>query len=84
MEGKMNEVERNKRLFLLLDKLVGLKDQESIELIETWIENDTPAMKKSFSIVKDSGNFSFFEINNKFITPEDRKDSPHHYSNRLD
>ena len=84
MEGKMNERERNKRLFLLLDKLVEIKDQKSIELIETWIENDTPAMKKSFSIVKDSGNFSFFETTNKFVTPEDRNDSPHHYSNRLD
>ena len=79
----MDEVERNTRLFILLDKLVGLKDQQSIELIETWIENDTPSMKKSFSIVKDSGNFSFFE-GTKFIQPEDRKDSPHHYTNRLD
>jgi len=79
----MTERERNTRLFLLLDKLVGLKDQQSIELIETWIENDTPSMKKSFSIVKDSGNFSFFE-GIKLPQPEDRKDSPHYYDNRLD
>jgi hypothetical protein len=83
MEPTMTERERNKRLFLLLDKLVGLKDQQSIELIETWIENDTPSMKKSFSIVKDSGNFGFFD-GTKFTQPEDRKDSPHHHTNRLD
>jgi len=79
----MSERERNKRLFLLLDKLVGLKDQQSIELIETWIENDSPSMKKSFSLVKESGNFAFFE-GLKYKQPDDRKDNPHHHLNRLD
>ena len=54
----MEERERNKRL-LLLDKLVGSKDLQSIELIETMVANDTPSIQKSFQIVKDSGNFNF-------------------------
>lgn len=57
----IDEVERNTRLFLLLDKLVGQKDLKSIELIETMVANDTPAMQKSFEIVKESGNFNFTE-----------------------
>lgn len=62
--SSMDERERNKRLFLLLDKLVGDKDLDSIELIRTWIATDTPAMKKSFEIVENSGNFNF-DGNNK-------------------
>lgn len=57
--GLLSEVERNTRLFMLLDKLVADKDIKSIELIKTWIENDTPSMKKSFDIVEKSGNFNF-------------------------
>ena len=44
----MREKERNKRLFLLLQKLLIDKDLESIKLIKTWIENDSPSMKKIF------------------------------------
>lgn len=47
----MNEVERNKLLFLLLDKLIVEKDYEAINLIQTLIVNDTDAMKKTFQIM---------------------------------
>ena len=47
----MTEKERNMRLCLLLQKLLIDKDLESIELIKTWIENDSPSMKKSFQIM---------------------------------
>jgi len=57
----MDEVERNTRLFMLLDKLVGDKDLKSIELIKTWVDTDTPAMKHSFKMVEESGNFNFKE-----------------------
>jgi hypothetical protein len=57
----MDEVERNKRLFMLLNRLVGDKDLKSIELIRTWIDTDTPAMKHSFKMVEESGNFNFKE-----------------------
>lgn len=55
----INERERNGRLLLLLNKLVGDKDLDSIELIRTWIATDTTAMKKTFQIVEESGNFNF-------------------------
>lgn len=61
----MKEIERNKRLFVLLNKLVINDDLKSIELIETWIENDSPSMKKSFQIVKDGGNFDKLTPQNK-------------------
>ena len=47
----MEEVEKNKRLLLLIDKLINEKETEFIELIETMVEKDTVAMKKSFSIM---------------------------------
>ncbi len=47
----MTEKERNKRLFLLLKKLIESDDTESIELIESLVVNDTQAMKKSFEIM---------------------------------
>ena len=50
----MKETERNRRLLLLLDKLISNKDLESIELIETMVANDTDAMKQSFKIMKKS------------------------------
>jgi hypothetical protein len=57
--SSISERERNARLLLLLNKLVGDKDLDSIELIRTWIGTDTPSMKKTFQIVEDSGNFNF-------------------------
>lgn len=54
--NNMKESERNKRLMLLINKLIGEKDIESIELIETLIKNDTESMKKSFSLFNESIN----------------------------
>lgn len=51
----MNEVERNKLLFLLLTKLVCEKDLLSIRLIQTFVVNDTDSIKKTFEIM--SKNF---------------------------
>ena len=47
----MNERERNKRLILLLDKLIVEKDLEAIELIQSMVIKDTPAMIKSFEVI---------------------------------
>jgi hypothetical protein len=55
----MSERERNFRLFKLLIHLVNNKDLKSIELIETMIVNESPSMRRSFKIMKDSGNFNF-------------------------
>ncbi len=52
----MNEVERNKLLFLLLNKLVIEKDIDSIKLIKTFVVNDTDAMKKTFEIMTTNVN----------------------------
>lgn len=49
----MNEKERNKRLILLINKLIDQNDMDNIELLETLVNNDTIAMKKSFSIFTD-------------------------------
>ena len=48
---QMNEVERNKKLFLLLQHLIENKEWDYIELIRTLVENDTEAMKKTFQIM---------------------------------
>ncbi len=47
----MTERERNKRLFLLLQKLINEGDIKSVRLIETLLVNDTIAMRKSFQIM---------------------------------
>lgn len=47
----MGERERNKRLLLLLNKLLNDNDLKSIELIESMIINDTDSMKMSFEIM---------------------------------
>ncbi len=47
----MTEKERNKRLFILLQYLQTKGDKESIELLKTMVEKDTPAMQKTFEIM---------------------------------
>ena len=47
----MTEKDRNKRLLLLLQKLIEEKEFEYIDLIETMVDRDTPAMRKSFEIM---------------------------------
>jgi hypothetical protein len=47
----MKERERNKRLLLLIQKLRYDNDNDSLELLETMVNNDTDAMKKTFSIM---------------------------------
>jgi hypothetical protein len=47
----MDEFERNKQLMLLLKKLHKENDLKSIELIKTFVEHDTPSIKKSFEIM---------------------------------
>lgn len=49
--NNMDERERNKRLLLLLNKLLEDNDLKSIELIESMVINDTDSMKKSFEIM---------------------------------
>lgn len=84
-DKNIDEVERNERLFLLLVKLIENKDLKSIELLETLVKNDTPAMIQSFNIIKESGNFNFeevpkptwdiaFEEADKYAKKQDEKD----------
>jgi len=47
----MGEIERNKRLFKLTAKLMQEEDLESLQLLETFLVNDTKSMRKSFEIV---------------------------------
>ncbi len=47
----ISEVERNKRLMLLLQDLITKNDSNSIELLRTMVVNDTPSMQKSFEIM---------------------------------
>lgn len=47
----MGEIERNKRLFKLVAKLMQEEDLESLQLLETLLVNDTNSMRKSFEIV---------------------------------
>jgi len=50
----VKEKERNKRLLILMDKLISMSDIESIELLETMVISDTEAMKYTFGIMKNS------------------------------
>ncbi|MEK6829035.1 MAG: hypothetical protein AABY15_02830 [Nanoarchaeota archaeon] len=54
----MNEVERNRRLLILLDKLISSGDLESFQLIESLVKNDTEAMKYTFKLMKKSLDFN--------------------------
>ncbi len=47
----MDEVIRNYRLMQLIQKLTKENDIEAIELLKTFVDNDTPAIKKSFEIM---------------------------------
>lgn len=47
----MTEKERNKRLYILLQHLQTECRQNSIELLKTMVEKDTPAMQKTFEIM---------------------------------
>jgi hypothetical protein len=47
----MTERERNKKLMILLDKLICENDIETIKLLKSLVDKDTPAMKKSFEIM---------------------------------
>ena len=47
----MKEVERNKRLMVLIQKLSSEEDIKSLELLKTFVDNDTDAIKKSFEIM---------------------------------
>jgi hypothetical protein len=49
----MTEKERNVRLYILLLILIEEDRKEAIELIETFVKNDTEAIKKTFSIMTD-------------------------------
>lgn len=48
------ERERNSALILLLEKLHQDNDTESILLLKTMVEKDTPAMQKSFQIMTEN------------------------------
>ena len=50
----LTETERNKRLFLLLGKLLDDKNYEAIGLLRTMVEKDTPAMQKSYKIMTET------------------------------
>ena len=50
----LTEKERNERLFLLLDRLIGDKNYEAIGLLRTMVEKDTPAMQKSYQIMTET------------------------------
>lgn len=54
LEYNMKEVERNKRLILLIQKLQSEKDIKNLELLKTLINNDTEAMKKTFEIINNN------------------------------
>lgn len=47
----MKETERNKRLFMLLQKLIQENEREFIELLQTMIEKETPSLKMTFKIM---------------------------------
>jgi hypothetical protein len=48
---QQTERERNMALIILLNKLMGKNDIESISLLESLVKNDTVSMKKSFEIM---------------------------------
>lgn len=55
----MKEVERNKRLMLLLNKLISEKDFDSIELIKTFVNKDSEAIQFSFKLMTEKNpNFN--------------------------
>ncbi len=61
----MKETERNIRLMNLIEKLYLENDTESIELLKTFVDNDTPSIKKSFEIMTKSSPISLlFGLNN--------------------
>ena len=47
----MTERERNKRFFLLINKLIEDNELEAIELLITMAAKDTPAMQKTCDIM---------------------------------
>jgi hypothetical protein len=47
----MNEVERNKILFLLLQELIKNEDYSSIRLIQTFVNRDNEGIKMTFKIM---------------------------------
>jgi DNA topoisomerase-1 len=49
--SNIDEVERNKRLFLLLQKLIENEEYEFIGLLRTMVEKDTPSMQMSYQIM---------------------------------
>lgn len=56
----MEERKRNSALMILLSKLNKNNDLESIALLKTMVEKDTPAMQKSFEIMTESTAISAF------------------------
>jgi len=50
----MNEIERNKRLLLLLQELIRSKDYDTIELLKTMVLKDTESMQKSYQIMTET------------------------------
>ena len=57
-ELQQTERERNKTLMILIDKLIGENDMETIKLLESLVDKDTPAMKKSFEIMTKNINLN--------------------------
>ena len=66
----MNQVERNKRFMVLLDKLHTEGDRESIELLKTMVENDTPSMQWSFSIIKSETMPEDYDYHTQWVRKE--------------
>lgn len=59
----------------LLIKLNKDNDVKSIELIKTFVENDTPSIKKSFEIMtKNTPIADFFGVNKMADLGNDKKD----------
>ena len=56
--AQQTERERNKTLMILIDKLIGENDMETIKLLESLVDKDTPAMKKSFEIMTKNINLN--------------------------
>lgn len=50
----LTERARNKSLILLMNKLIIAKDEDSIELLKTMVENDVDSIKKTFEIIYNS------------------------------
>lgn len=56
----MKEKDRNYRLMLLITKLHKENDKDSLELLKSMVDNDTPAMKKSFEIMTQNTSIADF------------------------